>query len=357
MSTTVRTSGTERDRSLQIPDARIAIIGAASLVGSHTADHLLAAGAREVVLLDNFAFGTAEAIAHLQGNPRVRTVRADITRLPELLAAIEGVDGVLLLAAYMSLGFAQTPWQAIDVNIRGAQNVIEACRVNRVRKLVFASSNAVYGYGAGVKGALVESGPFHSAGAAPAGILYGASKIIGEQLCRQAHQINGLNYVILRYSTVYGERQHYRAANSLYIMETYDKVRRGERPTLPGDGNDSKHFVYVGDVARANIAGFASSATDVAVNISGVDPITTRQLVQLVLDYCGSDLTPETRTDPAGVLRLTAGGPFHIPHDLAGQLIGWRPEVEMREGVRRLLAWREAQDDAQTPKRATAAVV
>jgi nucleoside-diphosphate-sugar epimerase len=134
--------------------------------------------------------------------------------------------------------------------VRGAQNLLEACRANKVKKVVFASSNAVYGYGTGIVGALVEGGPFHSTGAPPAAILYGASKIMGEQLCRQYFQKHGLDYVVLRYSTVYGERQHYRAANSLYIMETYDRVRRGERPVLPGDGSDTKHFVNVADVAR-----------------------------------------------------------------------------------------------------------
>lgn len=335
---------TQKQTSIPIKGARILIVGAASLVGSHTADHLLQAGVKEVILMDNFAFGTPEAIAHLEGNERVKIVRADITRLHELLEVTQGVDGVLALAAYMTLGFAQTPWQAIDVNVRGAQNLIEACCVNGVKKLVFASSNAVYGYGTGIKGALVENGPFHSEGAPPAAILYGASKIMGEQLCRQAFQKRGLDYVVLRYSTVYGERQHYRAANSLYIMETYDKVHRGERPVLPGDGSESKHFVYVGDVARANLAAFESTATDVAVNVSGVDPITTRELVQLVLDYCGSTLEPEVRPDPPGTVRLTSGGAFHIPHDKAGEVIGWQPQVPMREGVHRLLVWREAQE-------------
>jgi len=137
----------KKNAALTLADSRILIAGAASLVGSHTADALLAAGVREVILLDNFAFGTPEAIAHLQDNPRVKVVRGDLMRLPDLLAATEGVDGVLHLAAYMTLGFAQTPWQAVDVNVRGAQNMLEACRVNKVRKIVFASSNAVYGYG------------------------------------------------------------------------------------------------------------------------------------------------------------------------------------------------------------------
>lgn len=338
------TTNVKKELALPLRGARILIAGAASLVGSHTADLLLEAGVAEVLLLDNFAFGTLEAIAHLQDNPRVKIVRGDLTRLPDLLAATEGVDGVLHLAAYMTLGFAQTPWQAVDVNVRGAQNMLEACRVNKIKKVVFASSNAVYGYGSGIVGALEENTPFHSIGAPPAAILYGASKIMGEQLCRQYYQKHGLNYVVLRYSTVYGERQHYRAANSLYIMETYDRVRRGERPVLPGDGTDTKHFVNVADVARANLAAFESASTDVAVNVSGPEPITTGELVQLVLEYCGSNLKPEIKPDPPGTVRLTSGGAFHIPHDLAGKLLGWQPKVKMREGITRLLAWREAQE-------------
>lgn len=334
----------KQGNALDLSKSRILIAGAASLVGSHTADLLLEAGVREVVLLDNFAFGSMDAIAHLVDNPKIKVLRADLMRLPDLLAATENIDGVLHLAAYMTLGFAQTPWQAVDVNIRGAQNMLEACRVNKVKKMVFASSNAVYGYGTGIQGALVENGPFHSEGAPPAAILYGASKIMGEQLCRQYHQKHGLDYVVLRYSTVYGERQHYRAANSLYIMETYDRVKKGERPLLPGDGKDTKHFVHVSDVARANVAALGSGATDVAVNVSGPEPITTGELVRLVLDYCKSDLQPEVKPDPPGTVRLTSGGAFHIPHDLAGEQIGWQPKVRMKEGVDRLLAWREAQE-------------
>src|SRR4029453_11832598 len=132
----------------------------------------------------------------------------------------------------------------------------------RVPKLVFASSNAVYGYGAGVKGDLKEETPFHSAGAPAAAILYGASKIIGEQLCRDAYRRHGQDYVVVRYSTVYGERQHYRAANALYIVETHDAIKRGERPKVIGDGSETKHFVYVGDLARANCLALEAATTD-----------------------------------------------------------------------------------------------
>lgn len=331
---------------LNLSESRVLIAGAASLVGSHTADLLLEAGVKEVILLDNFSFGSFEAIEHLRDNERVTIVRADLMRLPEIIAATAGVDGVIHLAAYMTLGFSQTPWQAIDVNLRGVQNMLEACAINKVKKLIFASSNATYGYGTGIKGALHEGMSFHSEGAPPAAILYGASKIMGEQLCRSYYQKRGLDYLVLRYSTVYGERQHYRAANALYIMNTYDQIKAGKAPEMPGDGTETKHFVYVTDVARANLAALQSPTTDTAMNVSGPEAMTTGDLVQLILDYCQSDLKPLIKPDPPGTVRLTSGGAFHIPHDKAFSAIGWKPEVGMKEGISRLLAWRESVESA-----------
>lgn len=327
---------------LAIAGGRFLIVGGASLVGSTTADLLLAEGAAQVTLLDNFAFGSQASVAHLEADPRARILRADVMRLPQLLAASEGMDGVVHLAAAMSISMDADPWTGLDVNIRGLQNMLEACRANRVRKLVFASSNAVYGYGPGVAGDLVEGTPFHSQGAPTGAVIYGASKIIGEQLCRDAHRRHGLDYVVLRYSTVYGERQHYRAANALYIIETLDRVRRGERPRVIGDGSETKHFVYVGDVARANLAALASAATDVAVNVSGPAPVTTLDLVRMVTRLAGSDLAPEHVDPPAGRVRLTSGGAFRIDHTAAAAAIGWRPEVAMEEGLARLIRWRDA---------------
>jgi UDP-glucose 4-epimerase len=328
--------------AVAIEGGRFMVIGGASLVGSSTTEELLSRGAAEVQLFDNFSFGSKEAIGHLADNPRVSVVNGDITRLPQLLSASEGIDGVVHLAAFMTLSMDRDPWTGLEVNVRGVQNVLEACRANGVRKLVFSSSNAVYGYGPGVKGDLVEQSPFFSAGAPPAAILYGASKIVGEQLCRDAYRRHGQNYVIVRYSTVYGERQHYRAANALYIVETHDAVKRGERPKVVGDGADTKHFVYVGDLARANCMALEADATDVAVNASGPEPITTLELVRLVAELSGRpDLEPELIAPDPDKVRLTTGGSFRIDHSAALAAIGWAPEVAMREGLRRLLKWRD----------------
>ena len=146
-----------RPKSLPIKGHRFLIVGGASLVGSASAELLLREGAAEVTILDNFFQGSAENIKHLSGDTRLETVRADVMRLPQLIEATRGVDGVLHLAAVMSLTMDRDPWMGLDVNIRGTQNVIEACCVNGVKKLVFASSTAVYGYGPGIVGDLVET--------------------------------------------------------------------------------------------------------------------------------------------------------------------------------------------------------
>jgi UDP-glucose 4-epimerase len=337
--------------AVPVQGRRFLIVGGASLVGSATAEHLLRQGAGEVVILDSFYQGSREAIAHIGGDPRLRVVEADVLRLPQLLAAAKGVDGVLHLAAVMSLTMDRDPWMGLNVNIRGTHNVIEACCINGVRKLVFASSTAAYGYGPGIAGDLVEDAPFHSAGAPPAAVLYGASKIIGEQLCRDAHLKRGLHYVALRYATVYGERQHYRAANALYIIETHDRIRRGLRPQVVGDGSETKHFVHVSDVARANAAAFAADATGMVLNISGPSPVTTLDIVGLVTELAGGDLEPEHIAPDPGKVRLTSGGAWRLDHAAAERLLGWRPEVDMREGIRRLIAWRESPGEpGQAPR-------
>lgn len=338
------TAATTNSAAIPIEGARMLIMGGASLVGSATAELMLAKGAREVIIVDNFYQGTPDALKHIAHDPRLKVVRGDVLRLPQLIEATRNVDAVLHLAAVMTITMNEDPWVGLDVNIRGLQNSLEACRLNDVKKVVFASSNATYGYGPGIKGDLVETTPFHSAGAPPAAILYGASKIIGEQLCRQAHQRHGLDFVVLRYSTVYGERQHYRAANALYIIETHDALLRGERPKVIGDGSEIKHFIHVSDVARANVAAFEANATNVTVNVSGPAPITTLELVSLVGELAGSDLTAEHIEPDPNKVRLTSGGPWRIDHSRAKEVIGWAPQVDMREGIKRLLEWRQQAD-------------
>lgn len=320
---------------IAIEGARILVAGGGSLVGSHLAAALLDRGVGEVIVYDPIAFDAEDALGDLKADPRVKMVRGDLLKLHQLIAHMEGIDGAVNLAAYMTLGLSQNPIDALDVNIKGQAHFLEAAKVCGVKKVVFASSNAVYGYGIG--GGIREDEPHHNAGIPAPAAAYGASKIIGEQLCRIYYQKYGLDYVVLRFSTVYGENQHYRAANALYIIETYDRVKSGKPPQLFGDGSESKDFVYAGDVARAACLALESDATDVAVNTSGGKGISTKELVALVTKIAGSDIEPEYIADD-GRVRLPTGAGLHFVNDKAKEVLGWQPEMDLEEGIRRLVA-------------------
>ena len=310
---------------MQIKSRRFLLTGGASLIGLRTTELLLEAGAREVLLFDNLSFDQPdEAVGRLCASGKVRLVKGDVLDLSGLTAACEGVDGVYALAGFMSAGIAANPALGLDVNIRGVHNVLQACVAQKVGKLVFASSSAAYGYGA-ISGSLGEDG---------------ASKVIGEQLCHLYRAQSGLNFVALRYSTVYGERQHYRSTNALYIIDAYDRCARGERPVLYGDGSETKDFVYVGDVARANLLAMASQVSGEAINIAGGKPLTVRFLAETVIRLAGATVTPEYRQAPTGGFRITADAPFHYDIAKARRLLGWSPQTSIEEGIGRLIAWR-----------------
>lgn len=331
---------------IALKGSRILLAGGASLVGSHLTAALLARDAAEVVVFDPVAFDTQDALGALKEDPRVTMVRGDLMKLHDVVAQMDGIDGAVNLAAYMTLGLSRNPMDAVDLNVRGHMHFLEAAKIRNVRKIIFASSNAVYGYGIG--GGIREDTPHHNAGIPAAAAAYGSTKILGEQLCRLSYQSYGLDYLVLRFSTVYGENQHYRAANALYIIETWDRLQRGEAPQLFGDGSESKDFVYAGDVARAICLGLEAEATDMALNISGGQGISTKDLVALVTRIFGKDIAPEYIADD-GRVRLPTGPGLHFINTKAKEILDWAPEMPLEEGIRRLVADHETRKKRNIP--------
>lgn len=325
---------------MKIADGRFAITGGASLIGSHVADRLLAEGAREVVILDNFSLGTPQTVAHLEGDPRVRLVKGDILRINELFDAFKGIDGVFAIAGFLTLPLSQNPPLGLAVNVEGQVNTFEACRYAGVKKVIFSSSIAAYGEPEG-DAVIDESFPANLANYQPGSMLYSCTKLIGEALCKLYSQKHGVDAVALRYATVYGERQHYRGVNALYIIQNYDKVKRGEPPVLPGDGSEVHDYIHVADVARANVMAMASDATGEVFNVvTGVET-TVKRVAEIVLDVCGSDLQP-VYADDAGAVKATSSASLKLSREKI-KAIGWEPEVSVEEGIRRLIGWIEAQ--------------
>jgi UDP-glucose 4-epimerase len=327
---------------MDINGGRFVITGGASLIGSHVADHLLSQGAREVVLLDNFALGTPETVAHLSGDDRVKLVKGDILRINELYDAFKGADGVFAIAGFLTLPLSQNPPLGLAVNVEGQVNTFEACRYAGVKKVVFSSSIAAYGDPGDEL--IDEKSPANLAAYQPGSMLYSCTKLIGEALCKLYSAKHGVHGVALRYATVYGERQHYRGVNALYIIQNYDKIKRGERPTLPGDGSEVHDYIHVADVARANVMAMASDVTGEVFNVvTGVET-TVERIAEILLDITGSDLKPEY-ADEAGAVKATSSQSLKLSREKIKQMIGWEPQVSVEEGIRRLITWRAAQAD------------
>ena len=327
---------------MEIAGGRFVITGGASLIGSHVADRLLADGAREVVLLDNFSLGTPQAVSHLSDDSRVKLVRGDILRINELYDVFEGTDGVFAIAGFLTLPLTQNPPLGLAVNVEGQVNVFEACRYRGVKKVVFSSSIAAYGEPE--PGLIDETSPSNLAPFQPGAMLYSCTKLIGEALCKLYAARHGVQAVALRYSTVYGERQHYRGVNALYIIDNYDRIMRGERPTLTGDGSEVHDYIYVTDVARANVMAMASDVSGETLNVvSGVET-TIKRIVEILLDITGSALEPEY-VSVGGAVKASSGTALKLSREKIKRLLGWQPEVDIEQGIRRLIAWRAAQPD------------
>jgi UDP-glucose 4-epimerase len=324
----------------KISGGKYVVVGGASLLGSHIGEQLLAGGAREVILLDNLSLGSTDNIDALLKDARCTFLRGDILRINELYDSFAGANGVFAVAGFLGMPITNNPWLGIDVNVRGMQNLLEASRYQKVKKVVFSSSVGVYGAVGDEPN--TDNSPLRWSGMQPGMVLYCTSKIMGEALGRLYQQRYGVDFLALRYSAIYGEHQHKRAIDATRMVEAYHRIRSGKAPRLEGDGSGVQDYVYVGDVARANLMGMESDASDTGLNIaSGVDTSQSR-IAELIAEACRSDLKPEYYDDPTKVkLPPSTKQGFNI--ERARILIGWKPEVTIQEGIRRLVAWFDQQ--------------
>lgn len=329
---------------MNILDGRFVITGGASLIGSHIAEKLLEHGAAEVVLLDNLSLGTPETVAHLVDDRRITLLRGDILRINELYDAFSNIDGVFAVAGFLTLPLTQNPPLGLAVNVEGMVNVFEAARYQSVKKVIFSSSVACYGEPG--EELIDEDSPARLASFQPGAKLYSCSKLMGEALCQLYDSRYGVDAIALRYSTVYGERQHYRGVNALYIVENYDRIMRGEPPTIPGDGSEVHDYIHVSDVARANVMAMESNVSGEVLNVVTGVATTVKRIVDILQEIAGTSLEPQIAEPGAGV-RSTSGSTLNFNHDKIGSVLGWKPEISIEEGLRRLIAWRRQQSDAR----------
>lgn len=309
----------------------ICVIGGAGFIGSHVVDELLTRDVKQVIVYDNFCRGTVDNLSSALRDPRVRIFEAggDILQSDVLTSAISESQCVVHLAALWLLQCHEFPRAAFDVNVRGTFNVLEACRDHGIERLVYSSSASVYGDA--VELPMTESHPFNNR------TFYGATKIAGEAMARAFLDRYGLSFAGMRYMNVYGARQDYKGTYIAVIMKILDRLDRGLPPILHGDGSAAYDFIYVSDCARANVLALESEISDEFYNVGSGTRTSLRELTELILEIRGSSQQIEYQPESRVFVTNRVGCPEKAARDL-----GFRTTIGLREGLERLIAWRDA---------------
>jgi UDP-glucose 4-epimerase len=306
-----------------IRGSRCLVTGGAGFIGSAICDQLIAAGAAEIIVLDDLSGGKRENLP-----PGVFLAEGDIRDRKLVRQLMGGMDYVFHQAAVKILRCIAEPRLALEVLAEGTYEVAEAAANAGVRKMVAASSASVYG--------LAESFPTNeSHHPYDNETFYGAAKLFTEGMLRSLRATHGLDYAALRYFNVYGPRMDTHGAYTEVLPRWMDRISAGLPPLIDGDGTNTRDFVFVSDVAEANLLAAESTAAG-AFNIGSGTETTLTELAQMLLDVMGSGLKPEY-----GPVRKADPVPRRLADiSAAKEYLGWIPETDLRTGLRSLVSWR-----------------
>ena len=249
----------------KMQNKRVLITGGAGLVGSHIADLLVKEEVSEIIVLDNFTRGQLQNLAWTKEHGPLVIVEGDIRDQQLLAEVMQGVDIVFHQAAIRITQCAEEPRLALEVFADGTFNVLEAAVTAGVKKVVAASSASIYGMAEEFP--TTESHhPYNNR------TIYGAAKTFNEGLLRSFYDMYGLDYVGLRYFNVYGPRMDIYGVYTEVLIRWMERIIAGKPPLIFGDGKQTMDFVYIEDIARANILAAKADVTDEVFNIaSGVE--------------------------------------------------------------------------------------
>ncbi|MCX6783749.1 MAG: NAD-dependent epimerase/dehydratase family protein [candidate division WWE3 bacterium] len=304
---------------------RILITGGAGFIGSHLQDKLITLG-HTVSVLDNFRSGKKENV-----NPKASLLEVDVRDAQGVLKAFEDFKPAVVfhLAAQNEVPYSMShPEEDINININGMFNILEACRQTGVKKLVYSNTGgAYYGEVAEDRLPITEDEPV-----AHPSSFYGVSKACAEQYLKLYGTVYGLKWVALRYANVYGPRQDGNKESGIIAVFT-NKMLKGERPTINGDGSHTRDYVYVDDVVKANLLALSYNQNDY-FNISNGAEVTNREVYDTlakILDIKADPIFGLAR--PGDVLRNV------LDNTKAARLLNWQPEVSLEEGIQKTIAY------------------
>jgi UDP-glucose 4-epimerase len=307
--------------SFVLPSMKIFITGGAGFIGSHTVDLALREG-HQVTVYDVKTWAEAVNLHHIKD--QINYIEGDIVNFALLKNSMAGHSHVLHLAAVVSVQKTiAEPLSSHEVNVTGALNVFESARLNEIKRVVYASSAAVYGANGNKVSEETRCEPLSP---------YGLHKQINDQYSEQYNTLFGQLMLGLRYFNVYGPRQ---AADSPYsgvIAIFTSRAREGKEINIYGDGLATRDYVSVYDVARANLLALLSDKTGLC-NIASGQTVTVNDLVNSIEQVLDKPITKNYLPERQGDIRHSSANT-----DLAKSLIGFEAKVLFSEGLEELLS-------------------
>ncbi len=306
----------------------ILITGGAGFIGSYLVEELLPLHPKKIIIVDNFIRGSHANMRSFAGNPAVEFHKGDIRNHELMDSLVKQSDVVFHMAALRINACAADPQEGFDVMMKATFDLAQLCVNHKIKKVVYSSSASVYGLAQHFPTPETDNSYNNQT-------FYGAAKSWGEQLFRSFKFMYGLDYVALRYFNAYGPRMDTDGKYTEVMIRWLDCIRDHKNPLIYGDGSTTMDFVYVRDIAKANVAALQAEVTDESFNIGTCEETSLSQLLDVLLQVNDSRLQPEYREENSinPVSRRLAD------IDKAKNLLGFTPTVSLEKGLKELSEW------------------
>lgn len=321
------------EKGYELEESRVLVTGGSGLIGSHLVDALIEdEKVAEVVVVDKYI--NKRNLSRAATSGKLQVIEAAAGNVDAWRSAAEGVDYAFHLAAMLMLPGEKNPQAVLENDIVGFFNLLTLLTELGIKKLIHASSIAVYGAPKDPSQLITEEAPIGTRD------MYGAAKIVGEVFCRRFHDQYGLDYVTLRYGVTYGPRIGPGQFYQEIITRTLDAIKQGVPLTLEeGEKNEIQNFTYVGDVVKADILALKSPVSDDVFNIVSGNQVSLQEVAELVMELRNTHIpiqeVPRQKIRFAPIRRVSG--------EKAERILNFRATTTLREGIRQFIQWHDEQ--------------